>query len=472
MKLYEQLANSIALSIQEGVLCNGDKLPSVRQASASRNVSPATVFQAYYLLEAKGVISARERSGYFVTGGPIGIPPAPEPTAANHETLTDVDVSELVFDVLESTRLKQVVPLGSAFPSPLLFPLNNLARTMASSVQAMDPWSSVENLSPGDANLRRQIALRYMIDGLHVSADEIVITNGALEALNLCLMAVTRPGDTVLIESPTFYAALQSIERIGLKAVEIPSHPRDGIDLAAMELALKRHQPKVCWLMTNFQNPLGSLLSDEKKKNLVALLTQYQVPLIEDDVYGELYFGDKRPTPAKAFDTDGLVMHCASFSKCLAPGYRIGWVAPGRFSKAIERLKLTTTLSASVPAQITIGKYLQKGGYDKHLRQLRHTLLVNQIKFIDAIERYFPQGTRLTKPQGGYFVWVKLPDGVNALELHSIALKQGISIAPGPIFSAQRGFTDYIRLNYGHIWDSTVENALAAIGKLVSDLTP
>ena len=472
MKLYEQLANSIALSIQEGVLCKGDKLPSVRQASASRNVSPATVFQAYYLLEAKGVISARERSGYFVTGGPIGIPPAPEPTAANHETLTDVDVSELVFDVLESTRLKQVVPLGSAFPSPLLFPLNNLARTMASSVQAMDPWSSVENLSPGDANLRRQIALRYMIDGLHVSADEIVITNGALEALNLCLMAVTRPGDTVLIESPTFYAALQSIERIGLKAVEIPSHPRDGIDLAAMELALKRHQPKVCWLMTNFQNPLGSLLSDEKKKNLVALLTQYQVPLIEDDVYGELYFGDKRPTPAKAFDTDGLVMHCASFSKCLAPGYRIGWVAPGRFSKAIERLKLTTTLSASVPAQITIGKYLQKGGYDKHLRQLRHTLLVNQIKFIDAIERYFPQGTRLTKPQGGYFVWVKLPDGVNALELHSIALKQGISIAPGPIFSAQRGFTDYIRLNYGHIWDSTVENALAAIGKLVSDLTP
>lgn len=472
MKLYEQLANSIALSIQEGVLCKGDKLPSVRQASASRNVSPATVFQAYYLLEAKGVISARERSGYFVTGGPIGIPPAPEPTAANHETLTDVDVSELVFDVLESTRLKQVVPLGSAFPSPLLFPLNNLARTMASSVQAMDPWSSVENLSPGDANLRRQIALRYMIDGLHVSADEIVITNGALEALNLCLMAVTRPGDTVLIESPTFYAALQSIERIGLKAVEIPSHPRDGIDLAAMELALKRHQPKVCWLMTNFQNPLGSLLSDEKKKNLVALLTQYQVPLIEDDVYGELYFGDKRPTPAKAFDTDGLVMHCASFSKCLAPGYRIGWVAPGRFSKAIERLKLTTTLSASVPAQITIGKYLQKGGYDKHLRQLRHTLLVNQIKFIDAIERYFPQGTRLTKPQGGYFVWVKLPDGVNALELHSIALKHGISIAPGPIFSAQRGFTDYIRLNYGHIWDSTVENALAAIGKLVSDLTP
>jgi len=343
---------------------------------------------------------------------------------------------------------------------------------MASSVQMMDPWSSVDNLSPGDANLRRQIALRYMIDGLHVAADEIIITNGALEALNLCLMAVARPGDTILIESPTFYAALQSIERVGLRAVEVPSHPRDGIDLNAMELALERHKPKACWLMTNFQNPLGSLLSDEKKKALVALLTKYQVPLIEDDVYGELYFGDKRPTPAKAFDTEGLVMHCSSFSKCLAPGYRVGWVATGRYSKAIERLKLTTTLSASAPAQVALAQYLQKGGYDKHLRSLRHTLLVNQIKFTEAIERYFPDGTRLTVPQGGYFLWVKLPDGVNALEVQRIALANGISIAPGPIFSAQKGFTDYVRLNYGHIWDARIEASLSTLGSIARDLTP
>ncbi|MES2579581.1 MAG: PLP-dependent aminotransferase family protein [Pseudomonadota bacterium] len=472
MKLYEQLANSIAQSIQEGVLCRGDKLPSVRQASASREVSPSTVFQAYYLLEARGLISARERSGYFVSGGTAGIPTSPEPTTQVNEELTQIDVSELVFEVLESIRVRNVIPLGSAFPSPLLFPLSNLARTMASSVQMMDPWSSVDNLSPGDANLRRQIALRYMIDGLHVAADEIIITNGALEALNLCLMAVARPGDTILIESPTFYAALQSIERIGLSAIEVPSHPRDGIDLIAMELALERHKPKACWLMTNFQNPLGSLLSDEKKKALVTLLTKYQVPLIEDDVYGELYFGDKRPTPAKAFDTEGLVMHCSSFSKCLAPGYRVGWVATGRYSKAIERLKLTTTLSASATAQVALAKYLQKGGYDKHLRSLRHTLLVNQIKFIEAIERYFPDGTRLTVPQGGYFLWVKLPDGVNALEVHRIALANGISIAPGPIFSAQKRFTDYIRLNYGHIWDARMEASLSTLGSIVRDLIP
>lgn len=472
MKLYEQLANSIAQSIQEGVLCRGDKLPSVRQASVSRDVSAATVLEAYYLLEARGLITARDRSGYFVTGGAVNMPSSPAPMIESQLESTEVDVSELVFEVLESIRLKNVVPLGSAFPSPLLFPRANLAKTMASSVQIMDPWASVDNLSAGDINLRRQIALRYMIDGLHVTADEIVVTNGALEALNLCLMAVARPGDTILIESPTFYAALQSIERIGLRAVEIPSHPKDGIDLAAMERAIVQHQPKACWLMTNFQNPLGSLLSNEKKQALVALITKYQLPLIEDDVYGELYFGDKRPVPAKAFDTDGLVMHCSSFSKCLAPGYRVGWVAPGRFIKTVARLKLTTTISASVPAQVGIAKYLQKGGYDKHLRNLRHALLVNQIKFVEAIERYFPAGTCLTLPQGGYFLWVKLPDNVNALELHKLALNNGISIAPGPIFSAQRHFTSYIRLNYGHIWDARIEAALATLGTLVLGLMP
>lgn len=472
MKLYEQLANSIAQSIQEGVLCRGDRLPSVRQASVSRNVSPATVLEAYYLLEARGLITARERSGYFVTSGAVNIPSSPAPVIECQLEPTQVDMSELVFEVLESIRLKNVVPLGSAFPSPLLFPRVNLAKTMASSVQLMDPWASVDNLSAGDMNLRRQIALRYMIDGLHVTADEVVVTNGALEALNLCLMAVTRPGDTILIESPTFYAALQSIERIGLRAVEIPSHPKDGIDLAAMERAILQYQPKVCWLMTNFQNPLGSLLSNEKKQALVALITKYQLPLIEDDVYGELYFSDKRPIPAKAFDTEGLVMHCSSFSKCLAPGYRVGWVAPGKFAKAVARLKLTTTISASVPAQVAIARYLQKGGYDKHLRNLRHALLVNQIKFVEALERYFPVGTCLTLPQGGYFLWVKLPEGINALELHKLALNHDISIAPGPIFSAQRQFVSYIRLNYGHIWDARIEGALATLGALVSKLTP
>ncbi|HEY0268711.1 MAG TPA: PLP-dependent aminotransferase family protein [Methyloradius sp.] len=470
MKRYEVLADDIAQSIRNGILAKGDKLPSVRKTSSSRGISPATVFQAYYLLEARGLITARDRSGYYVSGGATVMPTLPEQARDISTQSTEVEVSELVFEILESVRERKVVPLGSAFPSPLLFPLNKLARNMASSIQSMDPWTTVSDLSPGDLNLRRQIALRYMVDGLSVAPNDIVITGGALEALNLCLSAVTKPGDAVIVESPTFYAALQAIERNGLRAIEVPGHPQYGIDLDILEGAIKQHQPRACWLMTNFQNPLGSLMPDEKKKSLVELLSRYQIPLIEDDVYGELYFGDKRPMPAKAFDQEGLVMHCSSFSKCLAPGYRVGWVAPGRFAKAVERIKLTTTLSASVPAQVALASYLAKGGYDKHLRKLRHTLMLQQIKFIEAIERYFPVGTRLTSPAGGYFLWVQLPDNINALDVHRAALVNGISIAPGPMFSAQRGYSNYIRLNYGHIWDADMENALAELGEIIACL--
>ncbi|MGZ3160077.1 MAG: aminotransferase-like domain-containing protein, partial [Burkholderiaceae bacterium] len=288
------------------------------------------------------------------------------------------------------------------------------------------------------------------------------------EALNLCLTAVTRPGDSVIIESPVFYGALQALEHMGLHAIEVPTHPREGIDLVALEAALIKHRPKACWVMTNFQNPLGSLMPDEKKRDLVTLLARHDVPLIEDDVYGELYFGSKRPVPAKAFDTKGLVLHCSSFSKCLAPGYRVGWAVPGRYTQAVARLKLTATLSASVPAQLALAEYLAKGGYDRHLRLLRHALSVQQNELMQAVITHFPVGTRATRPEGGYFLWLELPASVNALELHRQALSLGISIAPGPMFSAQRAFTNCIRLNYGHPCDERIAGAVAVLGKLVA----
>lgn len=468
MKRYEALAADIAASIQRGLLRPGDRLPSVRQASASRKVSPATVFQAYYLLEAQGLIQARERSGYFVTAGVRHLPPEPEAPSQPNEDSTTVDISERVFDILESAMAREVVPLGSAFASPLLFPMDQLARVTAASVQKLDPWASVDDLTPGSARLRRQIALRYLLDGVYVDAEDIVITNGALEALNLCLQAVTRPGDAVLVESPTFYAALQSLERNGLQAIEVPTHPREGIELAALERAILRHGPKACWLMTNFQNPLGSLMPDEKKRELVELLTRHQVPLIEDDVYGELYFGAQRPASAKSFDREGLVMHCSSFSKCLAPGYRIGWAAPGRFTRAVAHHKLTTTLTTAVPTQAALASYLEKGGYDRHLRRLRHSLADQQRLFMQAVAEHFPVGTKVTRPAGGYFLWAELPAGASALDIHRHALALGISVAPGPIFSVQHGYGNCLRLNYGHRWEPRIENAIATLGRLAS----
>ncbi|MFJ4385829.1 GntR family transcriptional regulator MpaR [Pseudomonas sp. NPDC089408] len=466
MKRYERFADDIAELIRSGVLGPGQRVPSVRYASQTHGVSPSTVFQAYYLLERRGLIRARPRSGYFVNAHAprqFSEPQALQPVSES----TDVDVSALVFSILDSMKDPNTVPFGSAFPSPELFPLQRLSRSLASASRSMDPRMVVTDLSPGNPQLRRQIALRYMVGGLMLPMEELLITNGALEALNLCLQAVTQPGDLVAIEAPAFYACLQVLERLKLKAVEIPVHPREGMDLSVLAQTLEKHPVKAVWCMTNFQNPVGASMPEAKKQALVELLARHQVPLIEDDVYAELYYSQQAPKPAKAFDTQGLVMHCGSFAKSLAPGYRIGWVAAGRFAQKIERLKLMTSLCASMPAQAAIADYLQHGGYDRHLRKLRYALEGQQANMLAAIARHFPAQTRVSQPSGGYFLWLELPEQMDALKLFHMALAQGISIAPGPIFSPTRRFGNCIRLNYGSPWHEGAERAMETLARIV-----
>ncbi|UFQ98938.1 GntR family transcriptional regulator MpaR [Pseudomonas wenzhouensis] len=469
MKRYEKFADEIAELIRTGVLGPGEKVPSVRHASRTYGVSPSTVFQAYYLLEDRGLIQARARSGYFVREHAKRPLHEPELTAHAAQT-TEVDVSELVFSVLASLKDPHTVPFGSAFPSPDLFPLPRLAKSMAHALRMLSPHEIIADMTAGNADLRRQIALRYMVSGVMLPMEELVISNGAMEALNLCLQCVTQPGDLVAIESPTFYACLQVLERLQLKAVEIPVHPREGIDLGALSESLKQLPIKACWFMSSLQNPLGASMSEEKKQALYELLVEHQVPLIEDDVYAELYFGSHPPKPVKSFDREGLVMHCSSFSKSLAPGYRIGWVAGGRYAEQIARLKLMTTISPSVPAQAALADYLQHGGYDRHLRKLRHALEMQQSAMLASAARHFPASTRVTRPSGGYFLWFEFPERLDSLQLLRLALAQGISLAPGPIFSASQGFRHCARLNYGHPWNPRSEQAMEVFGRLVAGL--
>ncbi|RIA31552.1 GntR family transcriptional regulator [Ectopseudomonas oleovorans] len=469
MKRYEKFADEIAELIRTGVLGPGEKVPSVRHASRTYGVSPSTVFQAYYLLEDRGLIQARARSGYFVREHAKRPLHEPELTAHAAQT-TEVDVSELVFSVLASLKDPHTVAFGSAFPSPDLFPLPRLAKSMAHALRMLSPHEIIADMTAGNADLRRQIALRYMVSGVMLPMEELVISNGAMEALNLCLQCVTQPGDLVAIESPTFYACLQVLERLQLKAVEIPVHPREGIDLNALSESLKQLPIKACWFMSSLQNPLGASMSETKKQALYDLLVEHQVPLIEDDVYAELYFGSHPPKPVKSFDRDGLVMHCSSFSKSLAPGYRIGWVAGGRYAEQIARLKLMTTISPSVPAQAALADYLQHGGYDRHLRKLRHALEMQQSAMLASAARHFPASTRVTRPAGGYFLWFEFPERLDSLQLLRLALAQGISLAPGPIFSASQGFRHCARLNYGHPWNPRSEQAMEVLGRLVAGL--
>jgi len=468
LKRYERLAEQISELIKRGDLPPGARIPSVRSACKAWDVSPATVFRAYYLLEDRGVIKARPRSGYFVSPTTGALPRQRPRTSPGADPKT-VNISDLVFEVLETIRQPETVPLGSAFLSPTLLPMARVGKSCATVNRSTHLASMVDGLPPGFEGLRQQISLRYLMSGMTVPVDEIVITSGALEALTLSAQLLAAPGDVIVIEKPTFYAALQAIERLRLNVVEIPVDPVKGHDLDALARALQQHPVRACWFMTSFHNPTGVTLVDSRKQALVDLLAKHDVPLIEDDVYHELHFGPDPVRPAKFFDRKGLVIHCGSFSKCLAPGYRIGWAAAGRFAGRLERAKWMTTLSASMPAQRAIADYLEHGGYERFLKKLRRELAHQQSQMLDAISRYFPADTLATKSDGGYFTWVTLPDHVDSIQFFQAALSSGISVAPGPIFSADGAFRHRVRLNYGYPWSARLENAVATLGALCAD---
>lgn len=466
---YERLADDMAQAIRDGLLQPGDRLPSVRDTCLRRSLSPATVFQAYGLLESRGLIEARPRSGFYVRAPRRAARAALQPAVPRGEA-TEVAVSALAFDLLESVRDPSVVPLGSAFPRAQLFPLDVLARSGARAMRRLKPQQITSALTAGDEGLRQALRRRYALQGVPLAADELVITHGAMEALNLCLQAVTSPGDVVVIESPTFYAALQVIERLKLRAVEVATDPAHGVDLGALAEVLRRQRVAACWLMPTFQNPLGALMPLERKRALVELLAQHGVPLIEDDVYGELHADRQRPPPAKAFDAGGLVLHCSSFSKSLAPGYRVGWAAAGRYARDVQRLKMMSSLATSLPPQLAIADYLAQGSHDRHLRRLRAALADEQQRVRRLVLRHFPARTRVTQPRGGYFLWLELPPAIDTLVLHHQAMAMGISTAPGVLFSADRRFTHHLRLNVGHPGDARIDGAIRALGELAAAL--
>ncbi len=466
IRLYERVSGKLEEAMRVGALRPGDRLPSVRRLSERERVSVSTVLQAYLQLEARGLIETRPQSGHYVRWQ-RPLPPEPPPTRPAMSA-TPVSVSALVARVVDHARDPDLVPFGCNQPAPELFPWKKLGRIAAGI--ARDGGGFTYELPPGSRSLRRQLARRSLEWGCTLSPDDFVITCGAMEAVQLSLLAVAKQGDAIAIESPAYFGTLQLIEAMGLKAVEIPSCPREGMDLDALERVLKARRIAAVLAVTNFSNPLGCLMPDANKERLVQMLAAGEVPLIEDDLYGDLYFGDSRPRAAKCFDRRGLVLHCGSFSKTLAPGWRIGWVAAGRFRERISLLKFSQTVAAPSLQQLALADFLASGLYERHLRSLRKAVAASVRSMGDCVAAHFPAGTRATRPDGGGVLWVELPGRVRALELHDRALAEKIAIAPGPIFSARQGYENCIRLSCGVQWSPRFESAVATLGRLAGDL--
>ncbi|RPH31024.1 PLP-dependent aminotransferase family protein [Buttiauxella warmboldiae] len=466
MKKYQQLARQIIGQITLGAWLPGDKLPSLREQVTLSGMSFMTVSHAYQTLESQGVIVARPQSGYYVASRPAG-----RATVAPVKVMRDeaVDINTYIYDMLQASCDASVVPFGSAFPDPRLFPLQQLNRSLVTVSKTATAMSVIENLPPGNEALRHAIARRYARHGMQVSPDEIVITAGALEALNLSLQAVTEPGDWVIVENPCFYGALQALERLRLKALSIATDPQHGIDLAALGQVLNDYPVKACWLMTNGQNPLGVTLSPEKKRQLVELLQQHNVTLIEDDVYSELYYGREPPLPARAYDERGITLHCSSFSKCLVAGFRIGWVAAGKHARRIQQLQLMSTLSTSSPMQLALADYLATKRYDSHLRKLRRTLAERKQQIWQELHQHLPAQVKLHHSEHGYFFWIELPEYMDANLLSEQAIAHKISIAPGKMFTTGGGWHNYFRLNASWALGERERQAVVTLADLIHD---
>lgn len=464
--LYEQIADRIAEHIENGVLRPGDRVPSVRKTSRQHKVSVSTAVQAFITLENRGLIEARPKSGFYVK--PRGWRILPEPrTMRIRPASTPVDVTDILPRFMEAANNPNIVPLGAACPSPELMPVAKLSRILGSVARRFGAKGIAYCMPPGAESLRRQIAKRALDAGCQILPEDLITTSGGIEALALCLSATTKPGDVVAIESPSYYALLQLFQEHRLEVVEIPMHPRDGMILDELEAALSRQKISAVVSVTNFSNPLGTLMPDDNKRRLVEMLAAREIPLIEDDIYGDLHFGPQRPRVAKAYDRKGLVLYCSSFSKTLAPGYRVGWCAPGRFYREVEMRKFTHTGATATLPQLAIADFLENGGYDHHLRSIRKTYAEQVRLFSQAIAEQFPQGTKVSRPAGGFVLWVELPESVDAFQLHEEALQAGISIAPGPMFSARQEYRHHIRISCGYPWSPKIEQGIAQLGKIV-----
>lgn len=462
--LYETVAGDISALIDSGTLLPGDRVPSVRRLSLQKGVSISTVLEAYRLLENRGVIEARPQSGYYVRSRARSVA---EPAVTNPPKVpSPVGVHDLVSRVLAAGRDPRIVQLGAAFPGRELMPVAKLQRMLATTARRRPESLTTYALPPGHVELRRQVARRTHDWGCNLTADDLIVTNGCMEALNLCLRAVAKPGAIVALESPTYFGLLQIIESLGMKALEIPTHPRDGISLEALALACERENVSACLVMSNVSNPLGTVMPDVAKKRLVQFLAERGIPLIEDLVYGDLYFGHGAPRAAKSYDRQGMVMLCSSFSKTLAPGFRLGWVAPGRYRAQVERLKFISSGGAPELLQLTVAAFLENGGYDHQLRSLRRAFAGRIERTKHAVSEHFPERARATSPAGGFVLWVELPPGVDSLALYESTMREGISIAPGPMFSASDRYRNCIRLNCGYAWTPVIERALARVGEL------
>ena len=471
MNIYEELAEKIEERIRNGVMYAGQKLPSVRDLSHREEVSPSTVVDAYELLKSRGIIESKNRSGFFVSLIQSAKLDQPKKSAAFIPNLS-FNPDELIQAVRLASNDPKIFPFGTASPLPDFFPTRTLNRIINRVLSEEPNLMSEYRFPPGSITLRDQVSQRYQKLGTKLSLESIVTTSGAIESIALALRSVAKPGDVVAVESPCYFGILQLVRSLGFKILEIPLDPDLGLTASRFEEAVKKSEGSLKALVSvsNFSNPLGSLVPDDSKKEIVALASKHNVVVIEDDIYGEIYFEGKRPLPYKAFDKNETVITCGSFSKTICPAFRVGYVCSKKYAAEIAFHKAALTSGVSALAEESIAAFMDTDGYEKHLRFLRGAYKTLVAQYSSQILSSFPAGTKISQPKGGFVLWIQLRKDIDSRIVQRKALDQNISIAPGPIFSASnKDFVNYMRMNCAIPWSVQSTKVINKLAKIIQD---
>ncbi|WP_342627338.1 PLP-dependent aminotransferase family protein [Nguyenibacter vanlangensis] len=467
LPLYRSVARRLSEGIKQAGLNPGARLPSVRTLAKQYNVSHLTAVQALQSLESEGLIFARPRSGYYVATPELQGPkrrvkviwpnPLPEldPQARDHLAMVGAPCA---------------ARLDLAVGEPELYPVKRFNVILRRLAYQQPSLVSEHTRGMGNLGLRLTVAQQALQYACELDPDELVVTNGCVEALNLALRAVTKPGDIIAVETPTYFALLQMLRALELIPLPIPCAAPNGMDIEILRKKIKFVPIKAVVTIANGNNPVGTVASDENKRGLVRLLSDLNIPLIEDDIFGDVCFQEGRPRPVKSFDRTGGVILCSGYSKSLCPGLRVGWVAGGKYAERIKLLKYTTSMATAELQQAVVKEMLSSGSYTKHLRVLRRDLLGHQKMLREWVLESFPKGTEISEPAGGFVLWVRLPqrDGmkVTSRALFAPAREEGIGFAPGHLFGVTGEFDEYLRLNSGCRLTPMLQSSVSRLGQL------
>lgn len=467
--LYQQIAQALAQLIHGGTLKPGRRLPSVRETSAAHGVSMSTAMQAYRQLEEQGLVQARPKAGYFVRR-PQRIAQPGLSAPPQRSFLVERQTRSEGFAMLHQPGDRASFG-GFAPDRSTLFDEERL-RVAIGRASRVHRHSLTEynKADAGRPALRQAVARRALHLGCALDAADIVITASCTQAVSLCLRSVTAPGDVVALESPTFFGYLDLIESLGLRVLEIPTHPATGLSLPALELALDTQPVKAVLAAPTLSNPLGSVMPMGAKQKLVRLLAQRGVPLIEDVVFNDLMTGDERRKAAKSFDADGNVMVCGSFAKTLTPGIRLGWVEAGRWRDSVASHKRLQGAATPVVLEEALADLLNQGSYEAHLRRLTTYMNQRRNEARRLIAQHFPPGTRVSNPPSGDTLWLELTPGFSSMELFRRCAAEGITFGPGEFFTATDRYRHCLRLNFSGPWTTLEMQALVRIGEIARQM--